>query len=577
MIFMDFMKKYEQWLQYNHIDEETKQELLSLKGNDAEIQDRFYQDLVFGTAGLRGKLGAGTNRMNKYIIARATHAFAQVIKSYGDDYMKRGVAIAHDCRIKSDEFAETAALILAANGIKAYLYDSLRSTPQLSFTVRHLHCAGGLNITASHNPKEYNGYKVYWEEGSQIKDNIADKILSEIEKIDDFGKIPNISMEDAKSGGLLEIIGEPIDTIYLDKVKELSLRDRELDKNVCIVYTPLNGAGSVPVQRVLKERGFTNVHVVKEQEQPDGTFPTVTYPNPEDIAAFEYSLKLAEKVNADILIATDPDSDRLAVMVKKDGTYKDLTGNQTGALLIEYLFSSMKEKGILPDNGLMVKTIVTGEMGATIAKSYGVEVVNVLTGFKNIAAITNQYDETHEKNVLFGYEESIGYTAGTFVRDKDAVSAAMLLAEAAAYYKAQGKTLFDVLFELFEKHGFFWENTKSFVSEGMEGQARIARIMKEYRKNYPIEIETMKLHTVIDYSTSLSTELPTGKTDMVNVEKTNAVKFIFEDGSWYALRPSGTEPKLKIYFSAQGNAIDDVFYKLKRMEEKVLSVFQSIE
>lgn len=574
---MDYMKKYEEWLNDNHIDEATKEELQKLKGNDSEIQDRFYRDLEFGTAGLRGKLGAGTNRMNKYIIARATHAFAQVIRSFGEDYARRGVAIAHDCRIKSDEFAKTAALVLAANGVKAYLYEDLRSTPQLSFSVRHLNCAGGLNITASHNPKEYNGYKVYWEEGSQIKNNIADKILEEIDKIESFSSIPSISEKEATQKGFLEIIGEPIDTIYLDKVKDLSLRDEEIDKNICIVYTPLNGAGSVPVQRVLKERGFTNVHVVKEQEDADGTFPTIAYPNPEDIAAFEYSIKLGEKVNADILIATDPDSDRLAVMCKTKDGYKELTGNQIGALLIEYLLSSMKEKGTLPANGLMIKTIVTGELGAKVAASYGVEMVNVLTGFKNIAAITNQYDETREKEVLFGYEESIGYTVGTFVRDKDAVSAAMMLAEAAGYYKTQGKTLLDVIFELFEKHGYAWENTKSFVSEGMEGQARIQRIMKEYRKNYPTSISNMKLKEYIDYSKSLSTDIASGETSPVAVEKTNAVKFIFEDGSWYALRPSGTEPKLKIYFSAEGSSLEEVNDKLKQMDEKVLSIFHSID
>lgn len=574
---MDYMKKYDEWLNDSHIDEVTKEELQKLKGNESEIQDRFYRDLEFGTAGLRGKLGAGTNRMNKYIVARATHAFAQVIRSFGEDYAKRGVAIAHDCRIKSDEFAKTAALVLAANGVKAYLYEDLRSTPQLSFTVRHLNCAGGLNITASHNPKEYNGYKVYWEEGSQIKNNIADKILAEIDKIESFSSIPSISEEEAIRQGLLEIIGEPIDTIYLDKVKALSLRDAEVDKDVTIVYTPLNGAGSVPVQRVLRERGFKNVHVVKEQEEADGTFPTIEYPNPEDVSAFEYSIKLGEKVDADILIATDPDSDRLAVMCRTKDGYRELTGNQIGAVLIEYLLSSMKEKGSLPTNGLIIKTIVTGELGAKIAASYGVETTNVLTGFKNIAEITNRYDETHEKEVLFGYEESIGYTVGTFVRDKDAVSAAMMLAEAAAYYKTQGKTLLDVLSDLFEKHGHAWENTKSFVSEGMEGQARIQRIMKEYRKNYPTSIGDMKLGTYIDYAESISTDIASGKTSPVTVEKTNAVKFLFEDGSWYALRPSGTEPKLKIYFSAEGSSLKEVNAKLKQMDEKVLSIFHSID
>lgn len=574
---MDYKQRYEQWLTDAFIDEETKKELHLLQGDENEIQDRFYRDLEFGTAGLRGKLGAGTNRMNRYIIARATHAFAKVILSFGESYANRGVAIAHDCRIKSDEFAEIAALVLAGNGVKAYLYEDLRSTPQLSFTVRHLNCAGGLNITASHNPKEYNGYKVYWEEGSQIKNDIADKILDEIDKIKDFASIPIMKKEEALEKGLLTYIGEPIDTIYLDKVKELSLRDKEVDKDICIVYTPLNGAGNIPVRRVLSERGFKNVHVVDEQERPDGRFPTIEYPNPEDIAAFEYSLKLAEKVNADLLIATDPDSDRLAVMCKTSDSYQALTGNQTGALLIEYLLSSMKEKGSLMKNALMIKTIVTAELGRKIAESYGVEMTEVLTGFKNIAAVTNHYEKTKEKEVLFGYEESIGYTVGTFVRDKDAVSAAMILAEAAGYYKSLGKTLLDVLNDLFQKHGHVWEDTKSFVSEGLEGQQKIARIMKEYRKNYPKEVAGMRLKEYIDYSLSERTLVATGEVLTVAVEKTNAIKFIFEDGSWYALRPSGTEPKLKIYFSAEGSSVEDAKAKLARMDETVLEIFHSID
>lgn len=574
---MDYKQRYEQWLTDNRIDEDTKKELRLLQGDENEIRDRFYRDLEFGTAGLRGKLGAGTNRMNKYIIARATHAFARVILSFGEDYANRGVAIAHDCRIKSDEFAEIAALVLAGNGVKAYLYEDLRSTPQLSFTVRHLNCAGGLNITASHNPKEYNGYKVYWEEGSQIKNDIADKILSEIDKIEDFGSISVMDKTKALEKGLLTYIGEPIDTAYIDTVKKLSLRDKEVDKEISIVYTPLNGAGNIPVRRVLRERGFKNLHVVTEQERPDGRFPTVEYPNPEDIAAFEYALKLGKEVDADLLIATDPDSDRLAVMCKDSDGYQALTGNQTGALLIEYLLSSMKENGSLVKNALIIKTIVTAELGRKIAQSYGVEMTEVLTGFKNIAAVTNLYEKTGEKQVIFGYEESIGYTVGTFVRDKDAVSAAMMLAEAAGYYKSLGKTLLDVLDDLFRKYGYVWEDTKSFVSEGFEGQQKIARIMKEYRKNYPKEVAGMELKEYIDYFLSERTLIGTGEVSSVPVEKTNAIKFIFEDGSWYALRPSGTEPKLKIYFSAEGSSVEDAKAKLGRMDQAVLEIFHSID
>ena len=571
---MDYLQRYQQWLNDTAVDNETKEELLALQGNDEELKDRFYQELAFGTAGLRGKLGAGSNRMNSYIVARATHAFAKVISSYGKDFKQRGVAISHDCRIKSDEFAKIAACTFAAHNIPVYLYESLRSTPQLSFTVRHLHCAGGINITASHNPKDYNGYKVYWDEGSQIKDDIANQIVQEIQKITSFSEIPTYSFEQALQEKRIQWIGEPIDTIYLEKVKSLSLRDEEIDKNISIVYTPLNGAGSIPVQRVFRERGFHNVHVVKEQEQPDGTFPTIEYPNPEDLRAFEYSLTLAKKVNGELLIATDPDSDRLAVMCYHNGEYHALTGNQTGALLIEYLFSSMKEKNLLPSNGLMVKTIVTGEMGATIAKYYGVEVVNVLTGFKNISAISNLYEKTKEKQVLFGYEESIGYTAGTFVRDKDAVSSAMLLTEAAAYYKTKGMTLIDVLQQLFQTHGYFAEDTISLIREGIRGQEEIQAIMRSYRTDYPKTIGSLSLVTYLDYAISESVYIKTQTVSKIDIEPTNAIKFLFEDESWYALRPSGTEPKLKIYFGIKASSQEEADKKLSLFKNTVLSLIE---
>lgn len=571
---MDYLQRYQQWLNDTAVDDETKKELLALQENDEELKDRFYQELAFGTAGLRGKLGAGSNRMNSYIVARATHAFAKVISYYGEEFKQRGVAISHDCRIKSDEFAKIAACTFAAHNIPVYLYESLRSTPQLSFTVRHLHCAGGINITASHNPKDYNGYKVYWDEGSQIKDDIANQIVQEIQKITSFSEIPTYSFEQALQEKRIQWIGEPIDTIYLEKVKSLSLRDEEIDKNISVVYTPLNGAGSIPVQRVFRERGFHNVHVVKEQEQPDGTFPTIEYPNPEDLRAFKYSLTLAKKVNGELLIATDPDSDRLAVMCYHNGEYHALTGNQTGALLIEYLFSSMKEKNLLPSNGLMVKTIVTGEMGATIAKYYGVEVVNVLTGFKNISAISNLYEKTKEKQVLFGYEESIGYTAGTFVRDKDAVSSAMLLTEAAAYYKTKGMTLIDVLQQLFQTHGYFAEDTVSLIREGIRGQEEIQAIMRSYRTDYPKTIGDLSLMTYLDYSISESVDIKTQTVSKIDIEPTNAIKFLFEDESWYALRPSGTEPKLKIYFGIKASSQKEADEKLSQFKSTVLSLIE---
>lgn len=573
----DFMKVYESWLHDPFIDEKTKNELLQINHNHKEIQERFYQELEFGTAGLRGKLGAGTNRMNRYIVARATHALAQVIKKHGEDYAKRGIAIAYDCRIFSPEFALESALVMAANGIKAYLYESLRPTPQLSYTVRYFNCAAGINITASHNPKDYNGYKVYWEEGSQIKSNISDMVLDEISKIENFSDIPQMSKEDALASGLLIYIGQEVDESYLEQVMNLSLRDAEIDKDIHIVYTPLNGAGNIPVREVLKRKGFKNVHIVKEQEAPDGTFPTIEYPNPEDLKAFEYAERLAKEVQADILIATDPDCDRLAVQVLHQDNIVPLNGNQTGVLLIHYLLSSMKEKNLLPENPAIVKSIVTGEMGSAVAASYDVEMINVLTGFKNICALPNEWDHTKEKNFLFGYEESIGYVTGTFVRDKDGVSSALLLAEAAAYYKAQGKTLIDVLYELFERYGYYQEKTISLVLEGIEGQQKIQRMMKQYRHLYPKSIGSSHLIGFIDYEKQVSVNLQTSKENKIQIEKTNAVQFIFDDGCFYALRPSGTEPKIKIYIYSKAASLSKAQDKLIEIEKIVLDTLNTVQ
>lgn len=573
----DYMREYESWLNDPFIDKETKSELLQIKDRPSEIQDRFYQELEFGTAGLRGKLGAGTNRMNKYIVSRATHALAQVIKKHGDEYMKRGIAIAHDCRILSPEFALESALVMAANGIKVYLYDSLRPTPQLSYTVRYFNCAAGINVTASHNPKDYNGYKVYWEEGSQIKSNISDMVLEEISKVKSFSDIPTMTKEQALSEGLLTYVGSEVDDSYLDEVLHLSLRDEEIDKDIKIVYTPLNGAGNIPVQKVLAMKGFNHVHIVKEQEQPDGTFPTVEYPNPEDLKAFEYANRLAEQVQADIVIATDPDCDRLAVQVMHHGEILPLNGNQTGVLLIYYLLSSMKEKNLIPPNPAIVKSIVTGEMGSAVAKDYGVEMISVLTGFKNICALPNEWEHTKEKSFIFGYEESIGYVTGTFVRDKDGVSSALLLAEAAAYYKKQGKTLIDVLQELFEKYGYYQEKTISLVLEGIEGQNKIKRMMTEYRNIYSKEIGTSKLLQWIDYEQQISTDIVLQTQEKISIEKTNAIQFIFDDGCFYALRPSGTEPKIKIYIYSKGETLEKAQHKLHEIENAVLSTLNTIE
>lgn len=574
----DYMKEYEKWIRNPNLDSELKKELESIKGDENEIKERFYQDLSFGTAGLRGKMGAGTNRMNSYVIARATHALAQVVEAHGEDYVKRGVAIAYDSRIGSKEFSELAALVMATHGIKAYIFDSLRPTPELSFTIRELNCATGINITASHNPKEYNGYKVYWEEGSQIKDNIANMVLERINRRDIFSDEKLIDKQEAVDKGLIAYIGEEIDNKYYEKVLSLAMRDdSEINKDIIIAYTPLNGAGNKAVRTVLARRGFNNVHVVKEQENPDGTFPTVKYPNPENLDAFEYCEKLAKEVNADILIATDPDSDRLAVEIVHDGKITALNGNRTGVLMINYIISSLNEKGKLPENAAIIKSIVTGEMGKAVAESYGVPTYDVLTGFKNISELPNIWEKTGEKTYVFGYEESIGYNAGVFVRDKDAVSSAMILAEMAAYYNKQGKTLIDVLYELFEKYGHYAENTVSIVQEGIEGQERIKRMMKEIRSIYPMKVGTANIAEITDYEISEVANAITGKKEKINIEKTNAIKFKYDDGSWFTLRPSGTEPKIKLYIYTKSETEQKAKDLLKTIENTVLGILDTVK
>ena len=574
----DYIKIYEKWISSPKLDEKSKKELEDIKNDEKEIQDRFYQDLSFGTAGLRGKLGAGTNRMNSYVIARATHALAKVIEAHGEEYVKKGIAIAYDCRICSDEFAKLSALIMATHGIKAYLFDSLRPTPELSFAVRYYGCASGINITASHNPKEYNGYKVYWCEGSQIKDDIADKVLDEINKMDVFDLPEVITEEEAIKKGLLIYINEEVDKAYYEKVMSLSQRDDdEVDKSIKIVYTPLNGAGNIAVRTILDKKGYKNVFVVKEQENPDGTFPTIKYPNPEDTKAFEYSEKLAKEVGAEILIATDPDSDRLAVEVVQNGEIIALNGNQTGVLLINYIINALNDKNKMPKNPVIVKSIVTGDMGTAIAQKFGVEMKSVLTGFKNISALPNEWDVTKEKTYIFGYEESIGYNAGVFVRDKDAVSSAMLLAEMAGYYKKQGKTLIDVLNDLFEQYGYYSENTVSISLEGIEGQQRIARMMDEIRKIYPTKIGAADIVEITDYEIQEKTDVKTGKKEKIDIEKTNAIRFLYSDGCWYTLRPSGTEPKIKLYIYTKAENMKKSKDLLQEVEKTVLAVLGTVK
>lgn len=573
-----YIKKYNEWLNYDKIDEDLRKELINLKDNEEAIKDSFYQELVFGTAGLRGKLGAGTNRMNRLVIARATRALANVILSYGQEYAKKGIAIAYDCRIMSPEFAKEAATIMASAGIKTYLFESLRPTPELSFAVRYLGCVSGINITASHNPKEYNGYKVYWDEGSQIKDDIASKVLEQMNKLSLFEEYKTISYEKAIEDKMLEIIGEKVDRAYYDEVKKQSLKsDEVLDKSIRIVYTPLNGAGNKGVRQVLDEMGYKNVFVVPEQENPDGHFPTIGYPNPEFVSVFEYADKLCEKVDGEIIIATDPDADRLAVEVNHKGKIIPLNGNQTGVLLINYLVSSLYENGTLPKNSIMVKSIVTGEMGSAVCKKYGVEMISVLTGFKNICALSNLYAKTKEKTYIFGYEESVGYNIGTFVRDKDGVTASLVLAEMAAYYKKQGKTLIDVLYELFEEFGYYKEKGVSIVLEGVEGQQRISRMMKEFRNLYPKQIMGVNVREITDYDKQEIINAKTGEVTKIDIEKQNAFKVTYDDDSWYTLRPSGTEPKIKFYLYVKDEKEEVSQNKLEEFERVVLEVIHSIK
>ncbi|MBX4263690.1 phospho-sugar mutase [Clostridium estertheticum] len=572
---MTYIKRYEEWVNNKYFDEETREELKSIKNDNKEIEDRFYMDLEFGTAGLRGKLGAGLNRMNIYIISRATQGLADYIKEYGKEYMDRGVAIAYDCRHYSVKFAATAAQVLASNGIKAYLFEELRPTPELSYAVRTLHTAAGIVVTASHNPKEYNGYKVYWEDGAQILSSTAKGITEKIKSITDFSTIKVMDIEEAKKKGLIVILGKAMDDEYMEKVKGLAIRDN-IDKDIKIVYTPLNGTGNVPVRRVLKERGFTNIIVVPEQEKPDPDFTTVGYPNPEDVKAFKYARALGKKEGAELLIATDPDCDRLAIMVRDTiGEYVAFNGNQTGAILIKYVIEGMKENGTLPKNAAIVKSLVTGDLGRAIATKYGVETFEVLTGFKNICGKVNDFKKDNSFEFIFGYEESIGYVAGTFVRDKDAVIASMLLCEAAAYYKSKGKTLLDILNEIYVEFGYYRENLISLVLEGIEGQERISRMMVEYRKDYLLTIGSSKLTKFIDYEVEKSYDILNNAEEPSGIEKSNVLKFYFDDDSWYAVRPSGTEPKIKIYMYSKGKTLKAAEEKLVEMEEVIIAKLQS--
>lgn len=555
---MDYMKRYEEWLNNPFFDEETKEELRQIKDDKEEIQDRFYQDLKFGTAGLRGIIGAGTNRMNVYTVALATQGLADTIKEYGQEAMDRGVAIAYDVRHMSKEFSQITASVLAANGIKVFIHKDIRPTPVLSYTIRKLNAISGVMVTASHNPQAYNGYKAYWEEGSQILDDVADKILGHISNISDYSEIKDMDFQEALDKKMVEYVDDSVVEDYVKDVLDLAINDENIDKDISIVYSPLNGTGNKLVRRILDERGFSNVHVVAEQENPDPDFTTVGYPNPEDPKAFKYSIELGKKVDADLLIATDPDADRTALEVRdRNGEYVFLTGNKIGILLVNYILEQLDAKNQMPENPVIVKSIVTGNLSNLIAEKHGVECIDVLTGFKNIYAPANEWDKTREKNFIFGYEESIGFSYGDSVRDKDAVSSAMMVAEMAAYYKKQGKNLLEVLEDIYKEYGYMGEKLVSIVLEGLDGQALIARIMEDYRNNPLSQIGDIKLVKTVDYLN-----------DNTGLPKSNVLEYTYDDGSWFSVRPSGTEPKIKLYIYSMADNFEASQEKINLIYEK---------
>ena len=634
---MDYLEKYHFWLENEYFDQQAKEELRALSGNEEEIKDRFYKDLQFGTGGLRGKIAMGTNRINIYTVSKATQGLADYLiekareqkNFHPQQYLNRGVVIAYDCRHKSHEFSQIIALVLNANNIKTYLFEDVRPTPELSFAVRHLHAIAGIVVTASHNPPEYNGYKVYGSDGGQIIPEITDKIIAHINRIKDYSLIKKIDRPAAVQKDLFNIIGSEIDQVYLQKVKELTIRDGDdLDKSINIVFTPLHGSGNIPIRTILKERGFINVSVVEEQVQPDPDFSTVESPNPEYSAAFELAIKLGRQVGAEILMATDPDADRIGLAVKNPLchceehsdeaipsniknvgqasrlsfplssmsfprkressnlslrgsetteaiSYTVLNGNQVGILLLYYILSSKKELNQLPSNGFIVKTIVTSDMSRVIADSFNVDTYETLTGFKFICNMEKNVQEKEGKEFLFGYEESIGYLTGDFVRDKDAVISAMLIAEMTAYYHKSGLNLLQVLDNLYQKYGYYEEDQHSIYLEGAEGEKKMAEIMEAFRKEV-LQVEGMEIIRIDDILLSESYNLKSKKTTRIDLPSSNVLKIIFSDDSWYCLRPSGTEPKIKLYLSFHADSKKEAQEKLDHVKTTILQKINSI-
>ena len=575
----DYMKIYKEWLDNPYFDEATKEELRNIAGDENEIKERFYMDLEFGTAGLRGIIGAGINRMNIYTVRRATQGLANYIIKQGG--AGKGVAIAYDSRRMSPEFAEEAALTLAANGIKAYKFESLRPTPELSFAVRELGCIAGINITASHNPPEYNGYKVYWEDGAQFTPPHDKGVTEEVMAITDLSTVRTTDAQSARTSGNYQIIGQEIDDKYIAQVKAQVVNQGAIDKmqdQITIVYTPLHGTGNIPARRVMKELGFTHVFVVPEQELPDGEFPTVSYPNPEAKEAFELGLKLAKEKNADLVLATDPDADRLGVYVKdtKSGEYIPLTGNMSGSLLCEYVLSQKKAKGEIPADGQVGKSIVTTNLVDAVAKYYGVELVEVLTGFKWIGQRVLENEKTGKGTYLFGMEESYGCLIGTYARDKDAISATAALCEAAAYYKEKGMTLWDAMVEMYEKYGYYKDEVQAIGLKGIEGLAKIQEIMEYFRSNTPAEIGGYKVLSARDYNAGTVKDMTTGAVEPTGLPSSNVLYYALEDNAWLCVRPSGTEPKIKFYLGVKGSSLEDADVKAAKLGEAVMETVNKL-
>lgn len=577
---MTWQVQLDKWLSFDRLDPELKETLLVMKENEKEVEDSFYKNLEFGTGGMRGELGPGTNRLNIYMIRKATKGLASYIEENGETAKTRGVVVAYDSRHKSPEFALEVAKVLGQHGIKTYIFEELTPTPELSFAVRYLHAFAGIVITASHNPPEYNGYKVYGEDGGQIPPEAADKIISHVDAVENELTIRVMAEKDLLKQELLTYIGEKVDQAYVQQLKTIQLnRDivEQVGGDLKIVFTPLHGTANKLVRAGLEAFGFNNVTVVKEQELPDPNFSTVTSPNPEEHAAFELAIQYGKEIDGDLLMGTDPDADRLGVAVKDDnGEYVVLTGNQMGALMLHYLLSQKKENELLPKNGAVIKTVVTSEIGRAIAESFELKTFDTLTGFKFIGEKINEFEQTGEYKFLFGYEESYGYLIGEFVRDKDAVQSAVFAAEVAAYYKAQGKSLYDGLLELFERYGYYKESLRSLTLKGKDGTEQIANILTSFRTNPPKEVAGVKVVAIEDFQSSEKTYSQTSTTETIQLPKSNVLKFYLEDGSWFTVRPSGTEPKAKFYFAVKGNSLRNSEKLLSTLETTVMNLVDQL-